>query len=138
MLVTDREIGLNGQGHPTTLFRVEPIEVVRGRAFEQDAYFFAFPVAELVMGDKLFCKTDERFPRLPEVGEEVFVFFDNRDVWVDSFINLTSEPGLVILGRSGFVELAAQFLEVPDDNLSTERSVTELSRLIRGLGEEDR
>ncbi|MEM8962147.1 MAG: hypothetical protein AAGD38_11760 [Acidobacteriota bacterium] len=132
-LVTGSEVGLADIGNPGTLFRAELVEQIHGKLLDHNVYFFAFPVAELKIGGNLYCKTDERYPRLPEVGEEVVLLIDELDLWVNQYIRLASEPQVIIFGHDDTIELAPQFR----DETLTIPSIDELMTQLRSFLLED-
>jgi hypothetical protein len=95
--VTDEAPGFSG-ATPGQLLRVEPTEILKGRARKVDAYYVFFPVGQVSLGKTKLCKTDPRYPEAPRVGDRVVLFAPDRWPWVED------DPFLAARGRSHFRE----------------------------------
>lgn len=76
--VTGRAAGFS-QHLPATLIRIEPQETLKG-PHQVGPRYFAVDVADLLLGETRFYRTDEAYPRLPELGDEVLLLARLRDL----------------------------------------------------------
>lgn len=92
--VVERDFGFD-RGTPGQAFKVEPLETFKGKE-ELPFYYFFVPVGRFKVGKVEICKTDYRFPNIPEVGEEVVLLVPKvaqNDPWLD----LPFHQGLIVL-----------------------------------------
>jgi hypothetical protein len=74
---TDFRYGFKGTT-PGRLVRLEPLELLKGNEALLDEYFVFYPVGTFQVGDHKICKTDYRYPAVPEPGDEVVLLILNR------------------------------------------------------------
>ena len=80
-------------GVPGQLLRIRTVGVPKGSiASTTDPYYIFVPVADFTVNGVHFCKTDERYPEPPAIGDEVFVFGQNNFV-AGQYINTIDEKG---------------------------------------------
>lgn len=120
---------LTEAGH---LVRVRPAEVLKGQEkVTLDEYYFFFPVGSFTVGEKRICKIDERYPSLPEVGQEVLLFA----------FGPATRPYLGIQDDGGIVVLREDSLDVPEryksDPLTQGKTRDEFFEIVKKLGERD-
>ncbi|MEM8962148.1 MAG: hypothetical protein AAGD38_11765 [Acidobacteriota bacterium] len=114
--VTGKEMGLHWSHYPATLFRALPVETIHGAVLDREVVYFAFPIGDMEIRGYQYCKTDHRFPQPPGVGDEVILFVEERILrHHDTYIELDSEPEIIILRANGTVDLAPQYVENVDD-----------------------
>jgi hypothetical protein len=104
--VVDREYGFMffeaGQ-----LIEVEVDERIRGEA-PLDRYYYFHPVGEFEAGPYRICKSDDRYPAPPELGDRVVLMVpqpvhDPRE----RFLDIQTAEGIVVLEAGGEVRLPA-------------------------------
>ncbi len=95
--VTGRETGFD-RGVPGQLFQAERLETYKGGDDLTTVYFF-LPVGRVKAGKVEICKTDYRFPHLPEVGDEV-VLMPPKLVIGEPLLDIPFEQGFLVLRDS--------------------------------------
>ncbi len=118
---------LTEAGH---LVRVRPAEVLKGKEkVTLDEYYFFMPVGSFTVGEKRLCKTDQRYPSLPEIGQEVLLFA----------FGAATRPYLNIQDDGGIVVLREKAIDVPEryrsDPLTQGKTRDELVEIVRKLAE---
>ncbi|HLX10958.1 MAG TPA: hypothetical protein VKY89_24140 [Thermoanaerobaculia bacterium] len=108
--VTEKAYGVMVD-EPGQLLRVEPEEILKGHPREVPAYFVFFPVGTFKLGDLTICKTDNRYPEPPAVGDQVILFslewqpLDRHE----PYLELEDGEGIVTIHSSGAVSLPRRF-----------------------------
>lgn len=60
---------------PTSLLEIQAEKLKRTRDFAESEYlYFQYPVAEFEVGGYRFCKTDSRWPAVPQIGDRLLIF----------------------------------------------------------------
>ena len=60
-----------------TIVRIETEEVIKGAPPWITNYVF-FPIVDVTIAGRRICRTNSEYPRLPELGDELVVFFPNH------------------------------------------------------------
>jgi hypothetical protein len=105
--VVDRAYGFD-RGWPGQLLRVEPREVLLGKAV-LDGYYFFVPVGTFQAGSYELCKTDYRYPEPPGRGDEVVLMLPYAAGPDEAFLDLVWETSILVLHRDGAVGVPARF-----------------------------
>jgi hypothetical protein len=90
---------------PGQLLRLEPIELLKGGPESHAVYYVFFPVGTFSVGDYDICKTDDRYPEPPEIGDELLVTDPWRTRKDDSFVNTWGPKGVIAIESDGTVHL---------------------------------
>lgn len=96
--VVGKEYGFKGSV-PGQLLKLETKKVYKGDREHLPAYYVFFPVGEFQVEDLRICKTDNRYPPPPEIGDELIVSVPRRSNPDESLL----EPDLV--SGHGFITL---------------------------------
>lgn len=102
--------GFNGSV-PGTLLEVVPDETFKGPRDRTRPHYIFFPVGTFSLGRVTICKTDDRYPRLPEVGERVLLFIDLFWRNEGRFLWTGDDTGIVTITRSGEISLPKRYLK---------------------------
>lgn len=137
--VTEIAVGF-GYQTPGQLLRVSPQEVIKGKPRNVPAYFVFVPVGDFTLDGKRICKTDERFPDPPHVGDRVLLLVPNGPNWQqkqdEPFLDLQDDSGLVTLRSDSTASLPARFRRARPE-LSAEKTEDILARVRAASGKED-
>ena len=124
-VVTGSTHGFNGP-IPVTLFQVQTEEILKGPRDKHGQYFFLFPVAEFSVGNLKLCKTDQRYPALPEIGDRVILMAhlhlrNSREfLWIHDNIIVLKQDGTVSLPKK-FSHLWSHQVEIHSSRGAGER-----------------
>jgi hypothetical protein len=102
--VTGKSYGFH-TGIPGQLLEIEPIELLKGGPENLAVYYAFFPVGNVPLGDRIYCKSDHRFPYTPEIGDELLVTDPWRARKDDRFIETWGPEGLIVIESDGSVHL---------------------------------
>lgn len=96
---------------PGMLLRIEPSEVLHGRA-PLDFYYVFFPVGNFTAGPYRICKSDSRYPRAPQVGDELLIMAPARiRLPNDPFLELEEASSVVVVPGDAKPDLPTVFKE---------------------------
>jgi hypothetical protein len=87
---------------PGQLFRIEPEEAYRGTVALEYYYFFV-PVGHFQAGPYEFCKTDGRFPVVPELGDQVVLLVPEIRNPAEHYLRTSRQSSLVVLRQAEVV-----------------------------------
>jgi hypothetical protein len=87
------------------LLRLEPIELLKGEAENHAVYYVFYPVGTFSVGAHTICKTDDRYPEPPEIGDELLVTDPWRTRKDESFIETWGAEGIIVIDSDGTVHL---------------------------------
>jgi hypothetical protein len=118
--VTGRSYGFN-ESVPGQLLRLEPIELLKGEPENIAEYYVFFPVGDFAIGDHRICKSDNRLPETPEVGDELLVTDPWRVTKDDRFIETWGIQGLIVIDDDGTVHLPKR-MKLGGDGEATEEN----------------
>jgi len=103
-------------------------------------HFVFVPVGDFILDGKRICKTDERFPDPPHVGDNVLLLAPNGPNWQqkqdEPFLDLQDDSGLVTLRSNSTASLPARFRRGRPE-LSAARAEDILARVRTASGKED-
>jgi hypothetical protein len=108
--VTARATGFNSSV-PGTLLEVVPEETFKGPRDRAGIHYVFFPVGTFSLGRVTICKTDERYPALPEVGERVLLFIDLFWRNEGRFLWTGYDTGIITITRNGEISLPKRYLK---------------------------
>jgi hypothetical protein len=95
---------------PGQLLRIVPQEIIKGQPRDVDAYFVFFPVAEFMLGGIKICKTDNRYPAAPAVGDQVLLFLPpGAESQTEPYLELDDDGGIITLHANGVVSLPKRY-----------------------------
>jgi hypothetical protein len=97
---------------PGKLLRIALGEVLKGNAL-LDSYYIFFPVAEFSAGPYRICKTDSRYPKAPDIGDELLIMVPGTRTRssTDPFLELEEASSVVVIPKVGAPDLPAVFKE---------------------------
>lgn len=81
---------------PGQLFRLDAGESYKGSA-DLDYYYFFVPVGRFRAGPYEICKTDTRFPAVPEVGDRVVLLVPSVSNPAEHYLRTSRDASLIIL-----------------------------------------
>lgn len=102
--VIDRDWGFGYGGTPGQLLSLEPLQAFRGRTL-RDRYFIFLPVGNFTAGPASFCKTDRRFARPPEIGEDGLLLLPEPVDLSEELLDLWFPESFITLHRDGSLSL---------------------------------
>ncbi len=105
--ITATAFGFN-QYLPGQLLQVEPSEVLQGEAL-LDRYYVFYPAGTFVAGPYAICKTDRRYPRIPEIGDEVLLMIPEMHSLTDPYLELEEAFSIVVIRDSNIPDVPAVF-----------------------------
>jgi len=105
--VTGKSYGFH-EGFPGQLLRLEPIELLKGEPENLAEYYVFYPVGDFDVGDFRICKSDNRLPEPPEIGDELLVTDPWRVTKDDRFIETWGVEGVIVIENDGTVHLPKQ------------------------------
>jgi hypothetical protein len=118
---------------PGQLLRIEPSQVLHGEAL-LDFYYVFFPVGEFSAGPYRICKVDSRYPRPPDIGDELLIMVPDTHTrsLADPYLELDEASSVVAIPREGAVRLPPVFRD-PAEKGSTPvfKSKAELVAAVR-------
>jgi hypothetical protein len=92
---------------PGQLVRLEPIRLLKGDETPLPRYYTFFPVGTVRLGEATLCKTDSRFPRVPEIGDELILMVLDRPDPSEPLL----EPDLY--GAEGYLTIHDGHVDLP-------------------------
>ena len=93
---------------PGQLLRVRPERVLKGQA-PLSHYFVFLPIGTFESGPYRFCKTDSRYPKPPEIGQQVLLFVPAIGASEEHYLDLRTETSIVTVGAEGKIDLPQPF-----------------------------
>ena len=125
---------------PGQLLKIEVIEELKGDEGLSYGYVF-FPVVRMEVGDQTICKTDVRYPRVPEEGTEILVLAQGlREEAAEPFFRLPDNgTGIVVLSEGGDDRDLPEELREENPGKGGRHVLREVRELLgssRGSGEE--
>jgi hypothetical protein len=129
--VTDFTYGFKGTT-PGRLLRLEPLDVLKGRETPLDDYFVFYPVGTFEVGDHKICKTDFRYPEIPEPGDEIVLVVPDRPNSKAQLLepDLGGPENYFLLGPTG-VRASSRF-QPSSEPLSAQDFLHHISTLVEG------
>jgi hypothetical protein len=133
--VTARATGFNG-GVPGTLLEIVPEETLKGPSDRSGAHYIFVPVGTFSVGGKKICKTDERYPALPEAGDRVLLFVDLFWRNEGRFLWAGGDSGIITIRKEGLVSLPKRY-RAAESSLEGGGEGELLHRIRQALGKEN-
>ncbi len=96
------------QSLPGQLLQVEPSEVLQGAAL-LDQYYIFYPAGTFAAGPHIICKTDRRYPRIPEIGDEVLLMIPETHSLTDPYLELGEASSIVVIGDNNAPDFPSSF-----------------------------
>lgn len=91
--VVARDFGFE-RGLPGQLLAVRPLRTYKGDT-RLDHYYFFMPVGRFSAGPYTFCKTDNRYPDPPELGDQVLIMAPTREE-TGPYLNIEDANSLIV------------------------------------------
>lgn len=96
--VVARDFGFE-RGLPGQLLAVRPLHTYKGDA-SLDHYYFFIPVGRFTAGPYTFCKTDNRYPKPPQLGDQVLIMAPTREE-NGPYLNIEDAKSLIVFNDQG-------------------------------------
>jgi hypothetical protein len=130
--VTEKAFGLSGDIFGQ-LLRVEPQEIFKGLPRTVPAYFVFMPVGDVKLRGVTICKTDSRYPKAPEIGDQVLLFAPDEPNWQadqnEPYLELLDDGGIVTISSDSTVSQPARFQRKSNPKSSASKSEEILVRV---------
>lgn len=123
--VVGRDYGFYEGDIPGQLLKVATERVMRGDS-QLDWYYVFYPVGEFEAGPYTFCKTDDRYPAPPEIGDRVLLLVPEPGEPGEPFLPVEAAESIVVLGKSGEARLPKSFGEGEERRWSRSKVLSEV------------